>query len=245
MGLSHSPRIITDGLVLCVDAANKRSYPGTGTVWTDLAGGNAGTLTNMETDGTDFSSVNGGSLIFDGSDEYVVVPDSPKLSFSTAMSLCGWVYSDGTSAVQTLCSKGGDDSDPSAREWRIGLHNNGDSYSQNYIQVLIGRSTGAWGKVWYPAITLPFTTWIYICMCWDEPLNAAILYKDGIQVASTNYDGTIKNGTANVFLAASHDSSNDPERNLDGKISHVQLYNRALTADEILQNYTATRGRFA
>ena len=48
MGLSHSPRIVTDGLVLCLDAANKRSYPGAGTTWTDLtANKNNGTLTNM------------------------------------------------------------------------------------------------------------------------------------------------------------------------------------------------------
>ncbi len=242
MGLGHSPRIITDGLVLCVDAANKRSYPGTGTTWTDLAGENDGTLTNMETDGTDFSSANGGSLVFDGSDEYVTVPDSPELRFSTAMSLCGWVYSDGTSAIQTLCAKGGSTSGASSREWRVGLHNNSDSYSQNYMQVLIGRSDSNWGVVWYPAITLPFTTWMYICVSWTGA--GVYLYKDGIRVASTSYSGTINSGTTNVLLAACHDSYNNPVRILDGKISHVQIYNRALTADEILQNYNATRGRF-
>ena len=48
MGLSHSPRIVTDGLVLCLDAANKRSYPGAGTTWTDLSSSKAnGTLVNM------------------------------------------------------------------------------------------------------------------------------------------------------------------------------------------------------
>ena len=66
MGLAHSPRIVTDGLVLCVDAASKRSYPGTGTTWTDLKGGNNGTLTN----GPTFSSANGGSVVFDGTNDY-------------------------------------------------------------------------------------------------------------------------------------------------------------------------------
>ena len=69
MGLGHSPRIVTDGLVLCLDAASKRSYPGTGTTWTDLKGGNNGTLTNM--DGANFSSANGGSLSFDGASDYI------------------------------------------------------------------------------------------------------------------------------------------------------------------------------
>ena len=60
MGLAHSPRIVTDGLVLCLDAASKRSYPGTGTTWTDLKGGNNGTLTN----GPTFDTGNGGECSF-------------------------------------------------------------------------------------------------------------------------------------------------------------------------------------
>lgn len=69
MGTSYNPRIVTDGLVLCLDAANERSYPGTGTTWTDLKGGNNGTLNNMNA--ANFSNDNGGALSFDGTDEYV------------------------------------------------------------------------------------------------------------------------------------------------------------------------------
>ena len=61
MGLSHSPNIVTDGLVLCLDAANPRSYPGSGTSWLDLSGqGNNGTL-----NGPTFSNDNSGFLVFD------------------------------------------------------------------------------------------------------------------------------------------------------------------------------------
>jgi hypothetical protein len=68
MGLSHSPSIITQNLVLCLDAANSKSYPGSGTTWTDLSGnGNNGTLAN----GVGYNSGNGGSLVFDGVDDYV------------------------------------------------------------------------------------------------------------------------------------------------------------------------------
>jgi hypothetical protein len=50
MSLIHSPRIVTDGLVLCLDAGNPKSYTGSGTTWTDLSGnGNNGTLTNSPT----------------------------------------------------------------------------------------------------------------------------------------------------------------------------------------------------
>ena len=68
MAIFYNPRTITDGLVLCLDAANRKSYPGSGTTWTDLSGrGNTGTLTN----GPTYSSANGGSIVFDGTDDIV------------------------------------------------------------------------------------------------------------------------------------------------------------------------------
>ena len=78
MGLSHSPRIVTDGLVFCLDAANIRSYPGTGTTWTDLKGGNEGTLTN----GPTFSSDNAGSISTDGSNDSWLPFSVSSASFS-------------------------------------------------------------------------------------------------------------------------------------------------------------------
>ena len=68
MSLYHSPQISLNGLVLCLDAANPKSYPGSGTTWTDLSGnGNNGTLVN----GVGYSSDNLGSLVFDGANDYV------------------------------------------------------------------------------------------------------------------------------------------------------------------------------
>ena len=67
MAFAYSPKILTDGLVFAVDAANKKSYPGSGTTWTDLAGSNDGTLTN----GPTFNSGDGGSIVFDGTDDLV------------------------------------------------------------------------------------------------------------------------------------------------------------------------------
>ena len=74
MGLTHSPRIVTDGLVFCVDPANARSYPGTGTTLTDLEGSNNGTLTN----GPTFSSNNRGVFTLDGTNDYIAVADSSE-----------------------------------------------------------------------------------------------------------------------------------------------------------------------
>ena len=68
MSLNHSPKIVTNGLVLCLDAADKKSYPGTGTTWFDRSGnGNNGILVNSPT----FNSGNGGSIVFVGHNDYV------------------------------------------------------------------------------------------------------------------------------------------------------------------------------
>jgi len=82
MGLGHSPRIVTDGLVLCLDAANKRSYGGSGTTWTDLKGNNNGIAYN----GCTYSDENGGILIFDGTDENL------RFSSATFNSIEMWCY---------------------------------------------------------------------------------------------------------------------------------------------------------
>ena len=65
MAFFRGPNIVTDELVLALDAASPRSYPGSGTVWNDLVGSNNGTLTNNPT----FDSGNGGSIVFDGTDD--------------------------------------------------------------------------------------------------------------------------------------------------------------------------------
>ena len=86
------PNIITDGLVLALDAANSRSYPGTGTTWSDLSGnGNSGTLTN----GPTFNSGNGGSIVFDGVDDNISFSGntfnySPGTSGEVSLEI--WVY---------------------------------------------------------------------------------------------------------------------------------------------------------
>jgi hypothetical protein len=75
--LAHGPSIITQGLVLALDAADRNSYPGSGTTWTDLSGGgNNGTLVN----GVGYNSANGGSLVFDGVNDYVTITTLPSLS---------------------------------------------------------------------------------------------------------------------------------------------------------------------
>ena len=99
MGLAHSPRIVIDGLVLALDAGNTKSYSGSGTAWTDTVGGNHGTLTN----GPTFSSLNGGSIVFDGTNDYVQVSASSDLNFGTGnFTIEGWFNKGATTTYLTL-----------------------------------------------------------------------------------------------------------------------------------------------
>ena len=78
MGIAYNPRIVTDGLVLALDAGNTKSYPGSGTTWYDLSGnGNNGTLTN----GPTYSSSNGGVIVLGGTNQYI---DIPSINLSTS-----------------------------------------------------------------------------------------------------------------------------------------------------------------
>ena len=103
MGLAHSPRIVTDGLVLCLDAGNTKSYPGSGTTWTDLSGnGNTGTLTN----GVGYSGDNLGSLSFDGVNDFTSTITGEDFNFGTGdFTIECWVYFNTISTNAIFISK--------------------------------------------------------------------------------------------------------------------------------------------
>jgi hypothetical protein len=87
MAFANGPKIVTDGLILALDAADRTSYPGSGTTWSDLVGNNYGTLTN----GPTFNSANCGTIVFDGTNDYVFIN-----SVTNYKSICFWVYWDDT-----------------------------------------------------------------------------------------------------------------------------------------------------
>ena len=127
MSLSHSPSIVTNGLVLCLDAGNTKSYNASisTTAWTDLSGrGNTGTLTN----GPTYNSSNGGSIVFDGVNDYATVP-----AFTyTPYCLDFWVYNN-TQITANDSSMGG----PGAQPYQSLFRNLTD------LQLNLGGWTGA------------------------------------------------------------------------------------------------------
>ena len=212
MGLSHSPRIVTDGLVLCLDAANKRSYPGAGTTWTDLtANKKTGTLTNM--DGSNFSNDGAGSLTFDGTDEYVDL-GSQVANLST-LTISFWIN---YNTFPSNNSPIGYDTNPYDY---VVLFQNGNMYFRAGGSYVGHTHNTVNTGVWYNFVVTKGSTYIRMYQ------NNKLLGQSGTVATNINVEWI---GRGYVYD--------------DAKISLVHVYNRELSANEVQQNYLATKGRF-
>jgi hypothetical protein len=218
MGIAYNPAIIRSNLVLCLDAANSKSYPGSGTTWTDLSGnGNNGTLVN----GVGYNSSNLGSLVFDGVDDYVNIGNigSPQ-QFTCSF----WVN-------PTELNK---DANNNYRRILV------SSVSANVILIEQGgnisfRVPGHSNQNNYTAGLLALNTWALVTCVFNQDYR--IIYQNGI-LAGQNQIGT---GTVNFGNIQITDVS---AQIFKGNISNFKIYNRALTASEIQQNYNATKSRY-
>jgi len=226
MGLAHSPKILTDGLVSLLDAGNTKSYPGSGTTWTDLIGSNDGTL-----NGPTFNSANGGAILFDGSNnDRVTISNDSSLSFTTTFSLSCWFN------FSTLP----DGEVPLLRKemvWQLGFQNS------NTIRCLIQTDVGVSGWTAANDVTYYFATntWYNMTMTYRGSGlygNNMLIYVNAELVKAATVTGDVSNNTNDVQVGY-HSG-----KYLDGRMSNLSIYNKTLTAAEITQNYTALKGRY-
>lgn len=226
MGIAYNPKIVTNGLVLALDAGNTKSYPGSGTTWTDLSGrGNHSTLTN----GPTYSSANKGVMTFDGTDDYVSVPYFPITSQLTA------------SAFVSISS---------SREGQAVI-SNWDVYSTSSWLLLSSGLSGQAGKVQLyfkdstaqlyivnSGISLSLNTYYYLTFTFNEGMG--LLYINGVLVGGI---GTIS-ATSLFQNALPMWIGRYTSTYSTGSTSQVTVYNRALSQAEILQNFNTSRGRY-
>ena len=231
MAINAGPKIVEDGLVLCLDAANRRSYPRTGTVWTDLtANKNNGTLTNMN--GSNFSTDGGGSLTFDGTNENVQEAGSASnlLHELSSLTISFWAnvsayQANGTIAERFITSSS--DATHPHSNWEIGLYNDNKNLvfrTDNEITEASNSSSISLNR-WYNIVYLLSGGYGKFIVNNEELANQT---NDAISIQMTK---TWKIGG----LAT---------RNFNGKMAIVSFYNRALSASEVQQNYNATKWRF-
>ena len=203
--------IVQDGLVLNLDAGVRDSYD-SGTTWRDLRGGNNGTLTNM--DASNFSTDNGGSLTFDGSNEYVDC-GNPSISVGK-LTVNAWINLNAVNIYQHVV-------DSSSNSWHLAILNSNRPYLYNGLAYHTG------------AEVLSTNTWYMITGVQGATLD---IYIDG--VLSQSLSSNINVTTNNIHIGRWQSGN----RNFNGKMSNISIYNRALTSDEVARNYNATRHRF-
>jgi hypothetical protein len=240
---NYTGNIVTQGLVLNLDAAKTDSYPGTGTTWRDLSGfNNNGTLTN----GPTFSGLGKqASIVFDGVNDYVDCGNNTNPLFNPGPS-DAWSLSAVFKNTQPLIT----DNDIYGIVGKR-IENNVNGYTLmlrggNYRGVLARFST--LGQTLVDIIPtsdyrsiLSNGEYHQMVMTYDTN-DTGILYIDGVltgQAIATNFD--FNNRDSAFKIGVGQTSNAFP---FNGNISNVSFYNRALTPQEVLQNYNATKGRF-
>lgn len=227
MAINYNPRIVTDGLVLFLDAGNVKSYPGSGSTWFDLTGNsNDGTLVN----GPTYNSTDGGYIIFDGSNDFVTL--SQTLVNPGDFTYCAWIYRrvvspNGYTNVFTSTSQNEQfQLDLTGYQGGIGMYVNGayNSSTNNLV---------------------PLSRWVYVC--WQRNGTGLYGYLNGVEQFNPSNGNNF--GYSSISTAVSRVNKigayfTSTNYNLNGGIGLVQFYYKSLTLSEIQQNFNATRGRF-
>ena len=218
MGIDVGPIETTDGLVLHLDAGNTRSYPGSGNTVYDLSGsGNTSALTN----GPTYLSSNLGAFVLDGSNDYILVNSQANILSKTAYTKIAYIYISNFSTANNIISGG-----------FSGQH----AFWMSSTDKLHAGHNGAWNTV-VGATSLSLNTWYFAAVTYSDSTGWKLYLngrEDGTSATTTTFTGNQE------IVIGAYSSGN----NFTGRISNIQVYNRALTATEIFQNYHATKGRY-
>jgi hypothetical protein len=214
--------IVTDGLLLNLDAGFVGSYPTTGSTWYNLIRNDFnGTLTN----GPTFNSANSGSLVFDGVDDFVQCVGSPTL---TAATFVTWIKRNGDQDQYDgiLFSRGTDTTGMNFQSSnQLGYHWNNTAATYN----------------WASGLTIPNLTWCMIAVTVTRTEARAYLFQiNGLTSSALNKTGHDSSILDDIKIAQDDAGS----RFFKGNIAISQLYNRALSLTELVQNFNALKGRF-
>ena len=221
MATYYSPKIVTDGLVLCLDAGNTKSYSGSGTTWTDLSESAAnGTLTN----GPTFNSSNGGSIVFNSAaNTGATTTFAPTY---TNFTVEVWFKDNASPSYGRLVDK---------------------SYTGGFWLGRNGGASNSWGggileSVGPFGIFLSLADGVWHCLVSIRSGTTHTLYGDGITNTVSNTVSATALDSTPIAIGNWYNLANNQQFN--GNIATVKMYNRALSTTEILQNYNALRGRF-
>jgi hypothetical protein len=217
---------VTNGLVLALDAADKNSYPGSGTVWSDLTGNrNSGSLVNTPT----FSSNNGGYFTFNATNQYASGSNNTILDSQT-ITMESWNYPSSIIQNGFLFEKG-------AVNTQYSNFYNGDG---NFYFRTTGLSSPS-DLIFTVSSYISVNTWNHI-VCTYSGGNKNIYVNNQLAAMQTGLTGTISTNNSGFFVGAYNSAS--PSYFFNGRIAIIKVYNRALSSTEVAQNYNAQKSRF-
>ena len=232
--------IVTRGLIFHVDAADRTSHPPGSNKWNDLVGNNNdGTLTN----GSTFDSENGGSIVFDGTNDHVSVPNAGMetlLDGATSLSISTWAYADSINSNGSLLLYWPMHDSSAINPYTVFFTQL--RTSDRAVRSSIGNgSTRTIGA--YRTTNIQLGEWFEIGFVWNQS-SGLTHFLNGEILSGTdtmNYTLGIPKNDANLYIGT-YNSNNSYWH--DGKIANVRMYNRVLSSTEITQNYNALKGRF-
>ena len=221
MAILSGPDIVRDGLVLCLDAANNKSYPGTGTVWYDISGNNRNAIKAGSQSPTYPQYNSDGFFTFTGG---IVANNYSRFDVSSPFmnDLTAEVFFRPTNAAGTI------------------FRMNNDDYHIAINRVAAGEAYNDF--VLYPSTSNGLNNWVHNAITWQNGLNLTF-YKNGTIFSSGTRNTQDANGVAAGTLRIG--TRNDAyAEHFFGDIALIRIYNRALTNLEIQQNFNSVRGRF-
>ena len=222
-GRFQDPDIVTDGLVLNLDAANGSSYPASGTTWTDLSGnGNNGTLTN----GPTFDPISGGSIVFDGTNDYVSLSNVQPGTNDFTISV--WVYKNNNTSNDYVWDFG-------ANGGTLSSGTSVSGYGFRYYNTTLGTSSNMYTQGTIPNVS----EWYEVTITRNS--GTSTMYVNGQSITSSS--GDTHNISSTTLYIGRYGGGTGYEH--DGRISNFKIYNRALSESEVAQNYNALAPRYS
>ena len=233
MALSHSPKIVTDGLVLCLDAGDRKSYGGSGTTWTDRSGNsnNAVSQASASTTEARFNS-NGYFDLNEASDVYFLISGLNNYDFGSNLTVDFWIKNTGGD-YRAIVQNSNTSATNDTIDIRLGRENYyGGSNNGTRCSFMLNSSSTSL------SFYIPLNVWTYVTCTHDGTTMRA--YTNGKEFSNTSYPSSISASAYDMKLFRHYNTGED----LVNPFALIRMYDRTLTADEILQNYNATKGRF-
>jgi hypothetical protein len=221
MGLNHSPKIVTDNLVLCLDALNPKSYLGSGTTWTDLSG------KNNHCNFVATPSFSNGIFTFNGTSHYGTITNSATMDFSEQQTIMFLFKSTGTTGRRN--------------PWNQAYGGYGtwtDECASSAINYYYGDAgTNNVPYVGHTSSTVSRNVWYLVSS--TRNLTGSVWYRnDAVATTFTHTYGSLTADTNNILIGYGYAGF------WQGDMQMVLAYTKELSLAEIRQNFNALRGRF-